>query len=56
MWRKQIKEDYKNRKKSSYNFEGNSRPNCNPLCQKMERKKCKFKVKLNDYWMNLHKN
>jgi hypothetical protein len=38
MWRKQIKEDYKNRKKSSYNFEGNSRPNCNPLCQKMEKK------------------
>jgi hypothetical protein len=36
-------------------FEGNSRPNCTPLCPKME-KKCKFKVKLNDYWMNLHKN
>jgi len=36
-------------------FGGNSRPNCTPLCPKME-KKCKFKVKLNDYWTNLHKN
>jgi hypothetical protein len=28
-----------------------------PHCaKKMEKKKCKFKVKLNDYWMNLHKN
>jgi hypothetical protein len=36
-------------------FEGNSRPNCTPLCQKME-KKSKLKIKLNDYWRNLHKN
>jgi hypothetical protein len=36
-------------------FGGNSRPNSTPLCPKME-KKYKFKVKLNDYWMNLHKN
>jgi hypothetical protein len=36
-------------------FGGNSRPNCTPLWQKMETK-CKFKVKLNDYWTNLHKN
>jgi hypothetical protein len=27
-----------------------------PLCPKLEGKKCKFKVKLNDYWINLHKN
>jgi hypothetical protein len=38
MWRKQIKKDYKNREKSSCNFEGNSRPNCIPLCPKMEKK------------------
>jgi hypothetical protein len=55
MWRKQIKEDYKNREKSSCNFGGNSRPNCTPLCPRME-KKCKFKVKLNDYSTNLYKN
>jgi len=55
MWRKQVKEDYKNRKKSICNFEGNLRPSCTPLCLKM-KKKCKFKVKLNDYWTNLHKN
>jgi hypothetical protein len=24
--------------------------------QKWRKQKCKFKVKLNDYWMNLHKN
>jgi hypothetical protein len=36
-------------------FGENSRPNCAILCPKME-KKCKFKVKLNDYWTNLHKN
>jgi len=36
-------------------FGGNSRPNCIPLCPKIETK-CKFKVKLNDYWTNLHKN
>jgi hypothetical protein len=36
-------------------FGGNSRPIYTPLCQKMETK-CKFKVKLNDYWTNLHKN
>ena len=48
MWRKQTGE-------SSYNFGGNSRPNCNPLCQTME-KKMQIKVKLNDYWMNLYKN
>ena len=48
MWRKKIGE-------SSCNFGGSSRPNCTLLCPKM-KKKCKFKVKLNDYWMNLHKN
>jgi hypothetical protein len=31
-----------------------SRPKCTLLCPKIE--KCKFKVKLNDYWTNLHKN
>jgi len=36
-------------------FEGNSRLIGAPLCPKLE-KKCKFKVKLNDYWTNLHKN
>ena len=36
-------------------FKGNSIPNCTPLCQRME-KKCKFKVKLNDYWTDLNKN
>jgi hypothetical protein len=36
-------------------FGGNSRPNCTSLCPKLE-KKCKFKVKLNNYWTNLHKN
>jgi hypothetical protein len=36
-------------------FRGNSRPNCTLLCPRMG-KRCKFKVKLNDYWMNLHKN
>jgi len=36
-------------------FEENSKPNCTPLYPRME-KKCKFKVKLNDYWTNLHKN
>jgi hypothetical protein len=36
-------------------FGGNSRSNCTPLCPKIE-KKYKFKVKLNNYWMNLHKN
>jgi hypothetical protein len=30
-------------------FGGNSRPNCALLCPKMEKKKCKFKVKLDDY-------
>jgi len=38
MWRKQIKEDYKIREKSSCNFGGNSRLNCTPLCQKIEKK------------------
>jgi hypothetical protein len=38
MWRKQINENYKNREKSSCNFGENSRPNCTPLCQKMEKK------------------
>jgi hypothetical protein len=27
-----------------------------PHYAKKWRKQCKFKVKLNDYWMNLHKN
>jgi hypothetical protein len=36
-------------------FGENSRPNCTSLCPKIERK-CKFKVKLNYYWTNLHKN
>jgi len=27
-----------------------------PYYAKKWRKKCKFKVKLNDYWTNLHKN
>jgi hypothetical protein len=36
-------------------FEGNSRPNCTPLCPKIEIK-WTFKVKLNYYWMNFHKN
>jgi hypothetical protein len=49
MWRKQVGGEY------NCNFGGNSRPNCIPLCQKM-KKQCKFKVKLNDYWTNLHKN
>jgi hypothetical protein len=52
MWRKQIKKDCKNQ---AAIFGGNLRPNCNPLCLKLE-KKCKFKVKLNVYWINLHKN
>ena len=38
MWRKQIKEDYKNRKNQAAIFGGNSRPNCTPLCPKMEKK------------------
>jgi hypothetical protein len=39
MLRKQIKEDYKNRKKNqAVIFGGNSRPNCTPLCLKMEKK------------------
>jgi len=48
MWRKQVGE-------SSCNFRGNLRSNYTPLCQNMERKKCKLKVKLNYYWMNLYK-
>jgi hypothetical protein len=35
-------------------FGENSKPNCTPLCQRIE-KKCKFKVKLNDYWTNFIK-
>jgi len=27
-----------------------------PHCAEKWRNKCKFKVKLNDYWMNFHKN
>jgi hypothetical protein len=42
-------------KNQSAIFGGNSRPFGAPLCPKSE-KKCKFKVKLNDYWINLHKN
>ena len=37
MWRKQIKEDYKNRKNKDAIFKGNSRINCTPLCPKMEK-------------------
>ena len=37
MWRKQIKEDYKNRKNQDAIFGGNSRPNCTPLCLKLEK-------------------
>jgi len=55
MWRKQVGLDSKNTEKSSCNFGEKSRSNCTPLYQKME-KQCKFNVKLNNYWMNLHKN
>jgi hypothetical protein len=47
-WRKQAGE-------YNYNFGGNSRPNCSLLYPNIE-KQCKFKVKLNVYWMYLHKN
>jgi hypothetical protein len=39
----------------SCNFGGNSMPNHTPLRPKV-KKQCKFNVKLNDYWTNLHKN
>ena len=42
-------------KKSSYNFRWNRKPNCTPFYPTIERQ-CKFKVKLHDYWTNLHKN
>ena len=38
IWKKQIKEDYKNRKQQAVIFGVNSRPNCTPLCPKMEEK------------------
>jgi hypothetical protein len=38
MWRKQIKEDYKDRKKSSCNFWRRFKDNCTPLCPKMDKK------------------
>ena len=38
MWRKQIKEDYKNRKHQAVIFGGNSRPNCTPLYPRMVEK------------------
>jgi hypothetical protein len=41
--------------KSSYNFGWNQEPNCILLYPKQKRH-YKFKVKLNHYWMNLHKN
>jgi hypothetical protein len=43
MWRKQIKEDYKNKKKSSCNF---SRPNCTPLCPKIKKIQIQGQIKL----------
>ena len=47
MWRKQTRE-------SSCNFGGNSSLIV-PIMPK-NGEKCKFNVKLNDYWTNLHKN
>jgi len=37
-WRKQAEEDFKNTKKSSYNFGENSKPNCTPFGLKMRNK------------------
>jgi hypothetical protein len=49
-WRKQAGE-------SSCNFLEEIQDLIGPhYAQKWREKKCKFKVKLNDYWTNLHKN
>jgi len=55
IWQKQAEEDVKCIEKSSYNFQWNQDFNHNPLYPKLERQ-YRFKVKLNDYWINLHKN
>jgi hypothetical protein len=49
-----LRKDFKHRK-SSCNFGWNQEPNCAILYPKLE-KQCRFKVKLNYYWTNLHKN
>jgi hypothetical protein len=54
-WRKQTEEDYKHLEKSSYNFEGNSRPNYTPTIPKT-KETMQIQSQLNDYWTNLHKN
>ena len=56
MWRKLIKKNRQNRQKSICKFSEEIQGLSAPHCAQNRRKKCKSKVKLNDYWTNLHKN
>jgi len=54
-WQKYIKKGFKCIEKPSWSFGKNWEPNCTPLYPRLKRH-CRFKVKLNDYSTNLHKN
>jgi len=55
MWQKLVEEDPKTIQKIGLKFWTNLEYNYTPLFPRL-KKQCRFKVKLNNYWKNLHKN
>jgi hypothetical protein len=54
-WQRQVEKGFKCMEELSYSFGQNWKPNHILLYLRLKRQ-YKSKVKLNDYWTNLHKN